>query len=327
MLQFSPCLSTIDLARDIPILVQNGVEMITINDYPLFLDAPQGRLVEIRRTFESAGIEAHSVHAPQDSLIAFDIKARTKAVETCKKLLCQLSAAGVGILVFHIGAIEHEKHRASAFSMVLDSLHSLAESAEQCQVILALENDPPGLRNRFPRPLCSNSSMLLKLLEKVNSRWLRACYDTGHGHIGERTGETIGQAIRNLSDWIVTIHMQDNEGFGDLHLQPGYGTINWDEFVEALKDIGYDHPITIESGPWAGGTFRCMLNEVKALLKDSGADIPEELTLRPKADWLKNFPSGWTTHGDSDLMIRCRRCGHYIVWTPEGGHCTCSENA
>ena len=87
MLQLAPCLSTIDLAQDIPILVKSGVERITINDYPLYLDAPKGRLLEIRQTFERAGIEVHSVHAPLDTLIASDIKARTKAVETCKKLL------------------------------------------------------------------------------------------------------------------------------------------------------------------------------------------------------------------------------------------------
>jgi len=116
--------------------------------------------------------------------------------------------------------------------------------------------------------------------------------------------------------------MQDNDGFADLHLQPGYGTIDWDEFVKALKDIGYDPPITLESGPWAGGTFRCMLEEVKALLKDSGADIPEELTLRPKADWLDKFPGKWSAE---EIMIRCRTCGHYVVWTPKGGHCACDE--
>ena len=69
MLQLAPCLSTIDLARDIPILVQNGVKMITINDNDLFLDASDERLLEIRKIFEDAGIEIHSVHAPSSKFL------------------------------------------------------------------------------------------------------------------------------------------------------------------------------------------------------------------------------------------------------------------
>jgi sugar phosphate isomerase/epimerase len=324
MLRLAPCLSTIDLAQDIPILVKNGVKMITINDNDLFLDASDERLLEIRKIFEDAGIEIHSVHAPSSKfLTSSDCVLRAQSVEKFSRLIRQLSVAGVGIMVHHGGEVENDNRRSPAFSMVLESLKSLVKVAEEHRVVLALEND--SYQNAFPRGFCSNSQTILELLESIDSPWLKACFDTGHAHIHEGMQETIKDAVRHLGDRIVTIHMQDNDGFGDLHLQPGYGTIDWDEFVRALKDIGYNHPITIESGPWAGGTFRCMLEEVKALLKDSGADIAEELTLRPKADWVKNFQSGRTTHEHSDLILRCQRCGHYIVWTSEGGHCACDR--
>ena len=321
MLQFAPCLSTIDLVQDIPVLVENGVEMITVNENELFLDASDERLLEIRKIFEDAGIEIHSVHGPTSKdLTSSDPGLRNQSVEKFSRLVRQLSIAGVGIMVFHGGQVEDEDHLASAFSLALESLERLVKAAEEYQVVLALEND--SYQEGFPRGFCGNSRILLKLLESIDSPWLKACFDTGHAHIYEGVQETIGDAIRNLGAWIATFHIQDNDGFGDLHIQPGYGTINWDEFVSALQDIRYEGPMTIESGPWAGGTYRCMLEEVKALLKDSGADIRDELTLRPKVDWLKSFPSGWT---NPDLMIRCRRCGHYIVWTPEGGHCACGE--
>ncbi|MFQ6079303.1 MAG: sugar phosphate isomerase/epimerase family protein, partial [Thermodesulfobacteriota bacterium] len=139
------------------------------------------------------------------------------------------------------------------------------------------------------------------------------------------TQESIKDAIRNLGNRIITIHMQDNDGFADLHLQPGYGTVNWQEFVEALQEIYYDRPITIEGGPWAGGTLRCMLDEVKALLRDSGADVPENLSLKPNRSWLDKFPGRWNAEGEAEIMIRCRACSHYVVWTPKGGHCACNE--
>jgi len=320
MLQLGVCLSKIDLDQDIPILVENDVELLMLGD-DLFRDAPDERLLEIRRAFENAGIKVHSVHAPfgvEDSLIALNSKARKQAVGKFKRLLSHLSVAGVENMVFHIGKVEDEKHQSSAFSIATESLFDLVKSAEEHRVILALENIPP--ESSFPRGLCSNSEELLRLLRKVNSPWLKACFDTGHAHLGEKKGEKIADWIRNLNNWIGTIHMHDNGGDADRHLQPGYGTINWDDFVRALQDVGYDGPLIVECEPWGGATIKRMLDEVKALLKDAGADIPEELTLRPKADWLKNFPSGWT---NPDIMIRCRRCGHYIVWTPEGGHCAC----
>lgn len=323
-MQLAPCLSTIDLAQDIPILVENGVKMTTINDNDLFLDASDERLLEIRKMFEDAGIEIHSVHGPSSKfLTSFDHARRAKAVEKFSRLIRQLSIAGVGIMVHHGGEVEDDNCQSLAFSMLLESLESLVKVAEENKVVLALEND--SYRDGYPRPLCSNSQTILEILENIDSPWLKACFDTGHAHIHEGIQETIKDAARNLVDWIVTFHIQDNDGFGDLHLQPGYGTINWDDFVGALQDIGYNHPITIESGPWAGGTYRCMLEEVKALLKDSGADIPEKLTLRPDRDWLDKFPGKWGAEGKTEITIRCRACGHYVVWTSEGGHCACNE--
>ena len=118
MLQLAPCLSTIDLAQDIPILVQNGVEMVTINDNDLFLDASDERLLEIRKIFDDAGIEIHSVHSPSSKLlIAVDPALRSRAVEEFSKLICHLSSAGVGIMVFHGGHVEDENHLALAFSL------------------------------------------------------------------------------------------------------------------------------------------------------------------------------------------------------------------
>jgi len=324
MIKLAPCLSTIDLDRDIPVLVENGVERVTINENELFLDASDERLLEIRRIFEEAGIEIHSVHSPSSKLlISPDPALRTQLVEKFSKLIRHLSAVGVGIMVFHGGQVEDENHLALAFSLALESLEHLVKVAEEHRVVLALENG--SYHEGFPRGFCWNSRILSKLLDSIDSPWLKACFDTGHAHLNERTHETIKDAVRNLGDRIVTIHMQDNDEAADLHLQAGYGTIDWDEFVKALKDIGYDHPITLESGPWAGGTYRCMLKEVKALLKDAGADIPEKLTLRPDRDWLDKFPGRWSAEGEAEMIIKCRTCGHYIVWTPERGHCACDE--
>jgi len=346
----------LDLTKDVSILLKNEVKIVTINDAQFFLDASEKRLLKIRKTFENPGIKIHSVHAPGGSLITLESKNREETIKIYKKLIYHLSLTGTEIMVFHIGSIENKKHQSLAFSIAMESLHAIAETAEKYKITLALENDSPNFMNGFPKSFCSNSQILLKLLRKVNSPYLKACYDIGHTHMGEKKidvrgsgiyypgydpeytytgkrnsllkyqeGESIKDGIKNLGNWIVTIHMQDNNGAHDFHLQPGYGTINWVDFVKALQDISYDRPITIESYPWPGASVKHMLDEVKALLKDAGADIPTNLTLKPNRNWLNEFSSKWRTEKVADIMIRCKKCGHYVIWSPEGGSCVCNE--
>jgi len=201
MLQLAPCLSTIDLAQDIPILVENGVERVTINENELFLNASDERLLEIRKMFEEAGIEIHSVHSPSSKLlIAADPARRSRLVDRFSRLIRHLSAAGVGIMVFHGGQVEDENHLALAFSLALKSLEQLVKVAEEHRVVLALENG--SYQEHFPGGFCGDSRILLKLLERIDSPWLKACFDTGHAHLNEGTKETIEDAARNLGNRI-----------------------------------------------------------------------------------------------------------------------------
>lgn len=329
-MQLAVCVSgKFELTKDIPVFLQNGVKMVTINDYQFFLNASEKKLLKAKKTFRATGIKIHSVHAPignGDNLVASEKEVREQAVRRCQKLIHNLSIANIGIMVFHIGSIENKRHQSSAFSMAMESLYRLVEWAEKYKVILALENEPPQPPDVFPHTFCFNSRTLLGFLEKVNSPYLKACYDTGHAHIGERKGkEKIKEAVKNLGNWIATMHIQDNDGAGDFHLQPGYGTINWVDFVTALQDINYSYPVTIEANPWGGAPLRRMLNEVRALLKDAGTDISTRLTLNPNRDWLNKFSLKWRTEKVGDVMIRCRKCGHYVVWGPKGGSCVCKE--
>ena len=43
------------------------------------------------------------------------------------------------------------------------------------------------------------------------------------------------------------VHVSDNEGEVDSHLPIGEGTISWEESIGALKNIGFDGWIVIES--------------------------------------------------------------------------------
>jgi sugar phosphate isomerase/epimerase len=71
-----------------------------------------------------------------------------------------------------------------------------------------------------------------------------ACWDTGHGH---RQGLRQAHSIRMLGDWLKSLHIQDNNGLHDQHLLPYQGTIDWNEVVGALREVGYAGDFTYEA--------------------------------------------------------------------------------
>ena len=60
----------------------------------------------------------------------------------------------------------------------------------------------------------------------------------------------------------------DNDGVGDLHFQPPYGTVNWIDFVSVFRtmELEYRDFMTVETPPWPGGGYRQLIGQVSALL-------------------------------------------------------------
>jgi len=59
----------------------------------------------------------------------------------------------------------------------------------------------------------------------------------------------IGDEVRAIGEELRVIHVHDNKVGWDLHLPPYYGTLNWKEFADALKDIGYHGVFSLEFMP------------------------------------------------------------------------------
>jgi sugar phosphate isomerase/epimerase len=70
-----------------------------------------------------------------------------------------------------------------------------------------------------------------------------ACWDTGHANV---------QRV-NMHDELVTLgknlkalHVHDNNGYGDQHLPPFEGNLNFDCLMQGIIDSGYDGYFTFE---------------------------------------------------------------------------------
>ena len=73
------------------------------------------------------------------------------------------------------------------------------------------------------------------------------CVDTGHSNKAMRfDNPTPGDVIRMLGSSIGVLHLHDNDTFTDQHKVPMTGSIDWEDVLNALDEVGYDGVYNME---------------------------------------------------------------------------------
>ena len=93
--------------------------------------------------------------------------------------------------------------------------------------------------NRFECYLLNTMDAMADHIKAIGHPNIRAMYDTFHANIEET--DPIGALTRN-KDVVHHIHISEND-----RGVPGRGNIPWAETFSAIKQIGYDDWLTIES--------------------------------------------------------------------------------
>jgi len=107
---------------------------------------------------------------------------------------------------------------------------------------LALEN----MRHRIDNPNRTGmyTDQLTEIISGLDERIVGICFDVGHAHISE--GDDLYNAFRRNASRIIHIHLADNHGIDDEHLQPGEGTIDFERFYHEVKTAGFSEMIQLE---------------------------------------------------------------------------------
>jgi len=139
------------------------------------------------------------------------------------------------LAVLHVGYSSHipPKRKDEWRERYIDSLQELVASAEEEEIILALENtyEPDG-------------AVIRDILETVNSPWLRFCADLGHAACFSRMAPE--EWVESFKDQIVLLHFHDNDGQDDLHNPCGDGVVGYEPVFEALKSADVSCAVVLE---------------------------------------------------------------------------------
>ena len=119
----------------------------------------------------------------------------------------------------------------------LPFMRELLKTAKEYDVTICLENLPcQGVSLAKPEET-------LKFIKAINDDHFKMCLDTGHANV---YGLSLRDTVLSVKDELRVLHVHDNEEGYDLHLFPGFGTIDWDEFAKALKEIDFQGVFSIE---------------------------------------------------------------------------------
>jgi len=142
---------------------------------------------------------------------------------------------GCQAAIFHTGFSNHVRpaHIESWRDRLIVTLKELVAMAEDEEIVLAIENayEP-------------DATLLLEVLEAVNSPWLRFCVDLGHAACFSRMAPE--EWINVFKDHLISLHVHDNEGLEDEHLACGRGVVGYEEVYRALAEVNVSCNITLE---------------------------------------------------------------------------------
>jgi D-psicose/D-tagatose/L-ribulose 3-epimerase len=201
-----------------------------------------GRLqaAAIRKGLEEAGMGCTFCTAlgPDHSLAAEDpqVRARTRAhIAACVE---DVAAAGgthfAGPVYTPLGDKPGRRRTADEWDRTVESLQLLGDALTACNVTLCIEP-----LNRFETYFLNTAADAVALMEAVNHPKVGILFDTFHANIEEKD---VGAALRLCGKHLKHIHACENDRGA-----PGSGNVGWPGVFSAIKDIGYDGWVTIES--------------------------------------------------------------------------------
>ena len=180
------------------------------------------------------GIECNQSHAPFSCNYP-SVRSRLKWAIECT------AEAGGKICVVHPQTNKNAEENAEFYMELLPF-------AKECGVKIATENmwDWDTVKDESSFAACATSEDFLAHLKAVNDDYFVACLDLGHANM-RGSGSGVANMIRALGSHLQALHIHDNDGWHDSHAIPFSMNMNYDEVVQALKDINYQGYFTLEA--------------------------------------------------------------------------------
>ena len=236
----------------------NFLDWQNVKDSPLLGDGWEAWIASAKETAEGQGACFNQAHAPVP-VIRFSkdyeglLACIRRSIRACHML-------GIPQMVYHslicpealgLGGTWHEANT--------EFFHTVMEDAAKYGVGICIENVWPVCKY-MQHPLWQTEELIAFADSLGDDSIVGICWDTGHGNLTGNGHNYRREAnpelapfgnqyenITRIGPRLRALHIDDNNGLDDDHVTPGFGTIVWDDVLQALDDIGYRHSFTFEA--------------------------------------------------------------------------------
>lgn len=150
---------------------------------------------------------------------------------------------GVDYAVLHPNSVtinQDELKKDKEYESCMKHLAPIADYAKKRGVHLALENLAPSFVGENLYRYSQSAEEVCKMADSLDAG---VCWDFGHANI---SGLKQSKEIENIGKRLCVLHINDNNGYGDDHLLPFMGTVDWKDAMYGLKKINFKGLLNFE---------------------------------------------------------------------------------
>lgn len=177
----------------------------------------------------------HGPFEPSSNISNPDVEHRKVAMAKLKLSIDQAVNINAVGFVQHPGSkvFTYDKH---AKELNDESLLELIDYASSRGIRMGIENMPPNVG------FLSTPEEFEDFIKHNNAK-VSIVFDVGHANMGGNMNEF----VRKYASKFMQIHVTDNDGRSDGHLNVGEGTVNWEKFIADLKKYEFNGSYVVES--------------------------------------------------------------------------------
>ena len=194
----------------------------------------------VRAVADANGVELSVcavIVAGRDLLLADEVGAGIAYLEWCIDAAQQLGSPVVaGPFYSAVGRcwLSTPQERERDLDALARVLKRLGDYAAERSVTLGVET-----LNRFETSFLNTTAQALELMGRVNHPAVGLCLDLFHLGIEEKN---LGAALRAAAPHLVHVQVAEND-----RGTPGTGQLDWTEVASALREIGYEGRVVVET--------------------------------------------------------------------------------
>ena len=252
---------------------------------PLYGDDFREYAKSLKKTADEYNIAFNQSHAPFPSYIPNPDENQQKYNETIVfeiiKALEITSVLGAKMTVVHPVTLPGKNYlEQKEFNM--DFFGGLLPYCKKFGVKIALENmwGWDAAEKKVLPGACSTAAEFTDYLDTLGKDYFTACLDIGHAEMQGTGSVSAPEMIRALGgSRLTSLHIHDNDKTGDLHDLPFNQKLNWDEIMQALKDIGYGGEFTFEADNFIGKFPQELYSSASRLMLGAGRYFTQKYSL------------------------------------------------